>query len=390
MIADLTKMLQSAAKGKAPVVAIPVEGHAPLCLNRKRLAVWLKGVIVEGVEAYQRPSTESYSFERPKIDYETRRAHSYDVEPEGPENRIVHVTAYPRTLKIKGSAPGSGLTTVRVWDKKKLIYVDRVVKGTPSSAVRTSCTLFSIPRREAILTLHKWAEKEREKQSKIIHLGAISPAAFKEAQKTAKAAQRAAALQAIEAESAEVAELNDACRALASFKAQIARSIPGRKVWPLGINGRDGYTDRGRRQDWLEWHQNRRARGIEGKRQRERQGEMDAIHAELARITPPHRGKGSRRVMTAEQTAQVHILYNKRSAIHAAIRQGTNLGCATKFWSPAKKAREPESIYGKQPTRLELARELATILARLREAERMKAIFDAEEKVHSVDLAQAA
>lgn len=46
----LTKMLHTAVKGKAPVVALPCEGKAPLCINRKRLATWLKGVTVTSVE----------------------------------------------------------------------------------------------------------------------------------------------------------------------------------------------------------------------------------------------------------------------------------------------------------------------------------------------------
>lgn len=36
--------VEAAIKAKAPIVAIPVEGHAPVCVNRKRLAVWAKGV----------------------------------------------------------------------------------------------------------------------------------------------------------------------------------------------------------------------------------------------------------------------------------------------------------------------------------------------------------
>lgn len=42
--------IQAAIKAKAPIVAIPIEGHAPLCINQKRLKAALKGVEITGIE----------------------------------------------------------------------------------------------------------------------------------------------------------------------------------------------------------------------------------------------------------------------------------------------------------------------------------------------------
>jgi hypothetical protein len=42
----MLNLIASAIKAKAPIVAIPVEGHAPIYVYRKRLAAWSKGVTV--------------------------------------------------------------------------------------------------------------------------------------------------------------------------------------------------------------------------------------------------------------------------------------------------------------------------------------------------------
>ena len=39
-------MITSLLKTKAPVVAIPVEGGAPLCVDGKRLRAWAKGLTI--------------------------------------------------------------------------------------------------------------------------------------------------------------------------------------------------------------------------------------------------------------------------------------------------------------------------------------------------------
>lgn len=42
--------IASAVKGKAPIVAIPVEGAAPICIRRKVLAGWSKGVTIQSMK----------------------------------------------------------------------------------------------------------------------------------------------------------------------------------------------------------------------------------------------------------------------------------------------------------------------------------------------------
>jgi hypothetical protein len=41
--------IKSLLKAKAPIVAIPVEGHAPACIDGKRLRAWAKGVTIQSV-----------------------------------------------------------------------------------------------------------------------------------------------------------------------------------------------------------------------------------------------------------------------------------------------------------------------------------------------------
>jgi hypothetical protein len=125
---ELIQLLQTAAKGKAPVVAIPVEGKAPVCLNRKRLAAWIKGVTVLSVE-------------------------------------VSHLG-----LKIVGTA----------------------------GRVKTTCTMIPIARASALKEIRNWAEKERERNLKVIAQGATGAAAIKAALKAEKAKQRAAKLVEME------------------------------------------------------------------------------------------------------------------------------------------------------------------------------------------------
>lgn len=185
MPTELTKMLYTAAKGKAPIVAIPIEGHAPVCLPRKRLAAWLKGVEVHSVEVVT-PNLEKYTFRKPGED--TGNVGLY----EGPEERIV--TLVPnmnnRSVKIKGVVPSKGLA------------------HSSGFLIKTSCTMFVVSRQQAALEIWKWADAERAKIKKIIGQGAISTAALKEAKKAAKAKERAAKL--IEMERGGTDELEDA------------------------------------------------------------------------------------------------------------------------------------------------------------------------------------
>ena len=46
--------IEAAIKAKAPIVAIPIEGHAPICINRLRLARWAKGVKITHTEVKAR------------------------------------------------------------------------------------------------------------------------------------------------------------------------------------------------------------------------------------------------------------------------------------------------------------------------------------------------
>jgi len=46
--------IEAAIKAKAPIVAIPIEGHAPICLNRLRLTRWAKGVKITHTEVEER------------------------------------------------------------------------------------------------------------------------------------------------------------------------------------------------------------------------------------------------------------------------------------------------------------------------------------------------
>lgn len=181
MIAELTKMLQSAAKGKAPVVAIPIEGKAPICLNRKRLAAWIKGVEVHSVEVVT-PHVETVTFRHPGED--TGDMYAY----EGPIQRIVTTSpGMHRRLKIVGRAGN----------------------------VKTTCTLFAIARHAALVDIRNWADKERAKNLKVIAQGAIGAAAIKAARKIENAKLKAAKLAEIEKGGSP--ELEDAKRHVANI-----------------------------------------------------------------------------------------------------------------------------------------------------------------------------
>jgi len=134
------QLIRSAVKGKAPIAAIPLEGNAPVCVDRKRLAAWCKGLTLTRAEV-----ETHYTFTAPRISWEARRGASRPGDPEGPHER----SAGARTLVIEGSA---------------------------GYARRSRCRMVAIDRRTAVTTLAKWTEKERVRIQKKIMLGALGTA----------------------------------------------------------------------------------------------------------------------------------------------------------------------------------------------------------------------
>lgn len=203
MIAQLTKMLHTAAKGKAPIVAIPIEGHAPVCLPRKRLAAWLKGVEVHSVELKSQPDV--WYFVPGKRLPGCRLNENKNLEyQQGPLDVSCARVTGERALKIEGRAGN----------------------------VKTRCTMFVIRREMAALENWKWAEKERAKNLKVIGQGAISTAALKEAKKAAKEKERAAKLIAMERSGSD--ELEEAKSAVLSIYDEVREHGrgPGKKMPP--------------------------------------------------------------------------------------------------------------------------------------------------------------
>jgi hypothetical protein len=126
--------LSAAIKAKAPIVALPIEGHAPVCVARARLAKWSKGVTITSVKVTGGEAYITIEFERPK---------GYQVE--GPINRVEVHHLTPRRLEIEGTA----------------------------GRVKTRCSFIPIDRRTAVKTLAAWSEKERARLTKKTLLGAL-------------------------------------------------------------------------------------------------------------------------------------------------------------------------------------------------------------------------
>ena len=137
-------MIESILRTKAPIVAIPVEGHAPVCINGTRLRIWSKGVKHIRVEV--EPFAPVAEFEKPKGQAEYRNG--VYTRPEGPEHRVEYIVG-GRWLKVSGIA------------------------GKRNN-IRTSARFVAIDRRVAIRELAKWTDKERAKLEKIRFLGALS------------------------------------------------------------------------------------------------------------------------------------------------------------------------------------------------------------------------
>jgi hypothetical protein len=134
---NLINLVMTASKGKSPVVAIPIEGKAPVCVRTKLLKGALKNVTVKSVDVFYMPNIET--LEKPEQIYLGYPAGS--VQPEGPANLVI--TPGERRLRITGR----------------------------DGFVKTSCTLIPVPRRTAIKELSAWSEKERVKLQKKTLLG---------------------------------------------------------------------------------------------------------------------------------------------------------------------------------------------------------------------------
>jgi hypothetical protein len=127
--------ITAAIKGKAPIVAVPVEGRAPVCVKRKLLADWSKKVTITRIEVQQAA---------PYVELRAPRYYSGPGTPVGPHERIE--TPAPRRLVIEGT----------------------------SGRVKCRCSLIPIDRRTAVKELSAWSEKERAKLEKKRLLGALS------------------------------------------------------------------------------------------------------------------------------------------------------------------------------------------------------------------------
>jgi hypothetical protein len=111
--------MKSLVNTKAPVVAVPVEGKAPVCVDGKRLRTWSKGVTIERVEVIV-TGGEWYPTEKP-LDYGVC----------GPRELIAERTVETRRLRLVG-------------------HVGRI---------KTSCMMNAINRHEALITLRNWSER---------------------------------------------------------------------------------------------------------------------------------------------------------------------------------------------------------------------------------------
>lgn len=141
--------VSAAMKAKAPIVAIPVENHAPVCIERARLAKWSKGVNLTKVAITGGDIYTTTEYERPK---------GYGSNLEGPINRIEVEHRTPRRLVLEGTA----------------------------GRVKTRAVFVPIDRRIAVKTLAVWSEKERAKREKNILLGALANPKAKRALKLAQ------------------------------------------------------------------------------------------------------------------------------------------------------------------------------------------------------------
>jgi hypothetical protein len=141
---NCTQSIVAASKGKAPIVAIPVEGHAPACVNRKRLATWSKGVTITSAEVVQEPSTTH--FETVMMHSRWCEATQRRRDVEGPRERTEVTVPGSRYLLVAGRAGN----------------------------VKTRAKFALIDRRTAVKELGVWTARERAKHEKKILLGVLS------------------------------------------------------------------------------------------------------------------------------------------------------------------------------------------------------------------------
>lgn len=133
-------------KTKAPIVAIPVEGKAPVCVDGKRLRTWAKAVKITSLDVVTTGGDWYCVEQRPQPQFGSGEA-------EGPVNLIAERTVEVRKLRIVGRA----------------------------GRVRTACTMNVIDRRTAVKKLGEWSEKERERIAKRVMRGALDTKAVKRA-----------------------------------------------------------------------------------------------------------------------------------------------------------------------------------------------------------------
>ena len=152
MVYDFIKPLISAIHAKAPIVAIPIPGHAPVCINRSRLAAWSKGLEITQVRLVKFPDETRVDFVGPE------RARGVVIEdgdfyrsPEGPENRIETVVPGEQRLQIDGVPQFHAY----------------------AMNIRCRARFCVVKRQSAFIANRDWADKERDRRDKKRMLGAL-------------------------------------------------------------------------------------------------------------------------------------------------------------------------------------------------------------------------
>jgi hypothetical protein len=167
------------------------------------------------------------------------------------------------------------------------------------------------------------------------------------------------------------ANLTSARAALEEFKQKLTVWAAGREWSHWGRNSVQGaYSDYDRRK-WAEWRQNRKARGIQWKRRHDRQPELDALYQAMRAIEPPFSGRGSMRKLTPAESDAVRMLRERMATIVGEIAQGTGAVLdSLSFHNPKYpygSGHRPDLVT--VPSRKDRARELGSILKRIRTAE---------------------
>jgi len=140
---DHLNSIRAALRASAPIVAVPVKDHRPLCFNRKLLCGVLKGVTIDTVEV------------------------------------------------IIGSLGHAGSRYLKITGR--------------DGNVRTSCKLLSMRQEDAQRELSDWSEKERKRRVKVAMMGVLS--AQEQRAMKLKAAEKAGVAELIAAQKDEKAIL---------------------------------------------------------------------------------------------------------------------------------------------------------------------------------------